>query len=442
MSRVFGAREIYESGQLVVALPYEDFVCRELNRLATSRYASVADRSELLGLALVEIEDTDAVPDKLLVHYPDFEMDQAYTRSPNAIDRILALLRHHFDRTLEGYVPEMGKNRVAQVRGEPYVDGGGEGDPDPAEAAGWDIRPGGEGKGISIGVFDTQIDDEHPYFADKTVETRPQDRLRRTGGPPKHTEGHSTMITGIILREAPGAGVTVRQVLDSVASVNAWTLAKALADFAWQAPDLLNLSLGELHTDDGRTPLIFEAIVRLFPNTLILAAGGNHGNIDPGKMPGLPQGLSRSAPTWPAAMPEVVSVGSLTADMKLAPFTPKIVPAGAEEPVAPPWLRYGICGVQVRGTYLRGEVSIERRGPMGQLLVDLRTKNGKTIPNPEPREFPKDGYATWSGASFATARLTGIVARTMAANRLKGRSGALKALDMLTPQDGILKFNP
>ncbi|WP_043627670.1 S8 family peptidase [Nonomuraea candida] len=441
MRLAFGAREIYESGRLVVALPYDQFVCGELNRLAAHTHASVADRSETLGLALIEIDDPDAVPDKLLAHYPDVAKDESYTRSPNAIDRILALLRHHFAELLEGYVPDMGKNRVAQVRGEPYLDGGGDGDPTAADGAGWDLHPAEVGEGISVGVFDTQLDDAHPYFANKTVATRPRDRLRPTGEPPKHTEGHATMIAGLILRQAPGAGVTVRQILDAGASVNSWTLAKELAEFAWMKPDLLNLSLGELHTDDGRKPLIFDAIVRMFPDTLIVAAGGNHGNVDAEKMPDLPKGLSRGAPTWPAAMPEVISVGSLTDDGELAPFTPKIYPEGPERPAqAPPWLRYGLPGVNVRGPYLRGEVSIERRDPHGNLLRDLKDGDGNPIPNPEARQFP-EGFAKWSGASFATATLTGMIARTMAASGLKGRAGALTALGKLVAEGSVRKLN-
>ncbi|MEV0614151.1 S8 family serine peptidase [Nonomuraea sp. NPDC050404] len=441
MALAFGAREIYESGQLVVALPHDEFVCKELNRLAAHDHASVVDRSEVLGLSLVEIDDPDAVPEKLLAHYPGLK-DQGHDGSANAIDRILSLLRHHFGELLEGYVPEMGKNRISQVRGEPYIDGGGDGDPTPAGGADWDVRTAGEGGGISVGVFDTQIDDEHPYFADKTVTVRPKDRLQPDGEAPKHTEGHATMVAGLILREAPGAGVTVRRILDPSASVNAWVLAKELADFAWTAPDLLNLSLGEMHTDDGRKPLIFDAIVRMFPDTLIIAAGGNHGNIDPEKMTGLPAGLSRGTPTWPAAMQEVISVGSLTDDGELAPFTPKIYPAGPNQaPQAPPWLRYALPGVNVRGTYLRGGVSIERRDAHGNLLRDLKDEKGNPIPNPEPRTFP-DGFAKWSGASFATATLTGMIARTMAASGLKGRSGALTALGKLVAEGSVRKLNP
>ena len=123
------------------------------------------------------------------------------------------------------------------------------------------------------------------------------------------------------------------------------------------------------YTDNGEPPLVLARAVSLVSaEILLVAAAGNHGNIDKLKKSGAvpadswAKGLTPKTPVWPAAFDEVIAVGA-TNRGKPGPFSPKTPSVDLAAP-----------GVNVRSTYLEGEVKLgsptglrRRRSAMGLL---------------------------------------------------------------------------
>jgi hypothetical protein len=196
--------------------------------------------------------------------------------------------------------------------------------------------------------------------------------------------GHAEFVLGLIERAAPGAFIEIRPTLDGYAVADAWTVACAMAELAGSDVDIVNLSLG-CYTLDNQPPLLLQrAIDVLSPSTLVIAAAGNH------RQPMHPRAF------WPAAFDEVVAVGAVDSDGRLASFSPRA-----------PWVDVKAPGVDVTSTYLDGE-------------VELRAATDR---NPARIEA-FSGYAKWRGTSFAAATVTGEIAASVTANR-----SARKALD-------------
>jgi subtilisin family serine protease len=150
--------------------------------------------------------------------------------------------------------------------------------------------------------------------------------------------------------------------------------------FAESGVDILNLSLG-CRTADGRPPLLMARAAELLSQRMLLvAAAGNH-HLSP----------TPTAPTWPAALPDVIAVGALEADGSPADFSPRL-----------PWLTCSALGRGVVGAYATGDVT----------MLDGSVDTFST------------GYAEWSGTSFATATVSGVVA----AHTVPGRVSAHEAL--------------
>jgi len=160
-----------------------------------------------------------------------------------------------------------------------------------------------------------------------------------------------------------------------------------MVEFLGENVDVLNVSLG-CHTSGGEPcPLPLQRAVEvLSPTTVIVAAAGNHGGMAYEKLP-----------TWPAALPGVLAVGAVQ-DRLLqpddaptpAPFSPQL-----------PWIDCVAPGYALVSTYLNG-------------YVDCR---------PDPFE----GFARWSGTSFAAAMVSGAIATKMIAGQLTA-GGALRRL--------------
>jgi len=72
-----------------------------------------------------------------------------------------------------------------------------------------------------------------------------------------------------------------------------------------------------------------------------------------------------------------------------------------------PWVDVAACGMEVSSTYLKGDVNLE-------------SVHGKP-------DQPFDGFATWSGTSFAAAEVSGAIA----ARTVPGEVGARTALAQL-----------
>jgi membrane-anchored mycosin MYCP len=133
--------------------------------------------------------------------------------------------------------------------------------------------------------------------------------------------------------------------------------------------------------------LLSTAVSRLGPDVVVVAAAGNHGDLDR-RQPPYAGPHETSKPTFPAALDGVVAVGAATDEGKPTSFTP----------LNKYWIDLLAPGENVLSTYLEGEV-----------LLDDKTAE------------PFRGLARWSGSSFAAALVSGAIAAGVQPGRLTAR---------------------
>jgi membrane-anchored mycosin MYCP len=321
---------------------------------------------------------------------------------PTAPDLVLLQrLREHFASEYGGWAPTLGRNRFLGQADEEVSGGGGMvshgGGSDPTRAPREPRREGLLGLGATVGIVDTSVY-PHPDLAGGFV-AAPHDLLdpaAPSDGRP-YAAGHATFIAGLVLREAPAATVRVRQVLDADGRASSWDVANAIVELGRTGVQILNLSL-VCYTEDGRPPLALAAAVdRLDADVLVIACAGNHG--DPHLK--LAADADHRKPSWPAALDDVVAVGSAhrTGDRpgsgyELSPFTPQ----GAA------WIDVVTRGEDVVSTYFYGK-GVRR--------------TATSVNAASEADF--DGWAKWSGTSFSAALLTGKVAAVAAEKRISAR---------------------
>jgi len=409
-SAVRGA--VHRVNDLVVALPHLGLVRARLSELGfgLGRPPVV---SEALGLALVELTGLAAAD------------STAADAANSPLERLLAELRTHFRDNHDGWVPVLGKNREVETVGGTHVISGGGSElpnaavaeaevvvggwgersladdafvlpvPEPGPGAGTDPlavrgglpRPeGDQGQGVMVAVCDTRLWDRGALAG--AYLAAPGAMLPREPGPAglPFTAGHATFVTGTILRNAPGAAVTVHPTLDDHARGTSWRLANDLVKLAGRGVDVINISAG-FFTGDNEPALAMTTALRLVgPQTVIVAAAGNHGRDED----------KPRRPLWPAAHDEVVAVGALTPKGTPAAFSP-----GGR------WVQLLAPGVNVVSNYFDDAVTV---------TDPYSAKTGRYR-----------GVAAWSGTSFAAAWVSGLLA-----GRIRpGQVGARDALRQL-----------
>jgi subtilisin family serine protease len=245
------------------------------------------------------------------------------------------------------------------LAGQPLFFGGPASRPFPADPV--EAAPGRDDAcAVTIGLLDTGIA-AHPWWADRpwfkeqargAAETADADGDGRLDA----QAGHGTFIAGLLLRRAPGVRLHVQRILDSRGIGDEAGLVNALARLRERPPQVLNLSLGGHSFDDRPSPLLARAIAAL-PGTVTVAAAGN---------------TASARPFWPAALPDVIGVGSLdTTESARSAFS-----------AHGPWVN--ACA--------RGE----------WLVSSFLDVEGFA------------GFASWSGTSFATALVAGAIANAIA----------------------------
>ena len=440
--------EKFHDDELIVPIPQLSVVREALRECGVEFGDRGIEENAVLGLArLSDLKHIDKAVSKLERDRSVGEKVKAYRKQRHdahpdaAAVSDLALLIHGVKlllaRRYPGWQIEIGKNyRPSLVRGNPHTDGegrpkphtDGKGQPIPAQAAlsGTIVRPDphtdaegrptatdepltgaidpaagnrAAGRGVRVGLVDTRL------FPHESLTGHYVGRAADILSPslPVFTEfdGHCTFVASCILRQAPGATLYLRHVLDEHGDGSAWGAAAGIADLVPQGLDVVNLSFGEYMTDDDSTPMVLDAAIRLFGrDTVVVAAAGNNGNVNGSRGPDVPAGVTPSTTSYPAALPDVVGVGAVDLDNKPAPFTPH--PA--------PWISLLALGVDLNAAYLRGLVRLpqENKDPKGKLT-----------------EF--EGVANWAGCSFAA----GVVSGVIAARTEPGRRSAREALDEL-----------
>jgi hypothetical protein len=398
MGTLIGQRNArFESSDLVVALEHADLVAETLVGFAVG--FEEVDRSDDLGLALLRLADDRNAAASVVRALGMFRKSIAAEPAPDPdprdprtdLDSFLRALREYLALRYGGWTPTMGKNRlVGRVEGGGQIGHSGEDDPEPFAGP----LPGRlarrPGLGVRVGVLDTTVF-SHPYFEGRCLGTA-VDVVEEM---PKSAVGcHGTFVTGLVLQQAPGCTVEVREVLAGQdGTAKSWEVAKKIVELGRTGLDVLNLSM-VCWSEDNQPPFVLAAAIdRLDPDIVVVAAAGNHGNLDEKTHPG-----ERNKPAWPAALDDVVAVGAAANDGEPAAFTP---------PDAP-WIDVWSNGVRVRSAFLTG-------------VLDVPAGYGS--PTEEAAQLKRfEGYATWSGSSFAAALVSGAIAARTVPGRTPARA--------------------
>ncbi len=277
-----GAGGDYYTADLVVSLEHLDLVGAELTGLLGKDSHVLVEKSDLLDLALIRLTDdagTAAAAATVIGRLPPlYRVEALFGRTH--LDRLLRALRFYFKHKYAGWTPTLAKNRLmGNVVGGGRISHGGD---QPPQALRADPRPprrsGPEGSGVRVAVIDTAMSNNDWLTGGWTAS--PGDVLDEgVENPP--VAGHATFVTGLVLHQAPSCQVLVRRVLDEKGRASSWELANAIAEVGRTRPDVINLSV-VCFTADGEPPeLLTTAIDRLPPETVVVAAAGNHGDWEP-----------------------------------------------------------------------------------------------------------------------------------------------------------------
>lgn len=230
---------------------------------------------------------------------------------------------------------------------------------------------GDKAKGVRIAILDTGWAQTYEPKVLPSIDVTPRggDQPDEDGdGYLDPAAGHGMFVAGVIEQVTPGCKLEVIKVLSTYGDGDEGKVADILKELAdrpgKQRPQIVNMSFG------GYSPVgmgvLAHAIGELHARgTAVVASAGND---------------ATCIPMYPAAFPEVVSVAALDAEGRAAPFT------NYGE-----WVRACTRGTKVVSAFFEGFDGA--LPPIGGV---------------DPDAF--DGWAAWSGTSFAAPRVVAALA--------------------------------
>jgi subtilisin family serine protease len=231
---------------------------------------------------------------------------------------------------------------------------------------------------VDTGFIPTLVNARHPWLTGVTgnVETyNASDITRYTG--------HGTFVAGVLRCMAPRTKVVVKGFLTHGGAVYEDEIIKKLNLALGLAPDIISMSAGTT-TRYNLPSLGFEVLwerrLRFLKGTVLVAAAGNDASRDP---------------FWPAAFPWAVSVGALDMSGGRAGYSNY----GS-------WVDVYALGSDVINAFPNGDYHYQEPPRVGQ----------QTIFNRE--------MALWSGTSFATPLVSGLIAGRVSRTGESGRQAA------------------
>jgi subtilisin family serine protease len=228
---------------------------------------------------------------------------------------------------------------------------------------------GSDGNGVRVYVADTGLlSDTTSHSWLEGVLGEPDPLEPRLGELIKPYAGHGTFVAGVLRCMAPKADVFVSNAFRIAGSALESDFVKDLTAALNQGVDIFNLSVTTPSRNDLRL-LGFEAWLQLLhqhPGVVCVVAAGNDG---------------KQGKFWPAAFPEMVSVGALTANWRNR----------ANFSNYGDWVKVYAPGRNLVNAYATGTYECRDAPYEGQR-----------------REF--FGMADWSGTSFSTPLVAGLIA--------------------------------
>jgi hypothetical protein len=244
------------------------------------------------------------------------------------------------------------------------------------------------GAGVRVVVLDTGLDPAAPdrHWWLRGVTGDPDPLIQQT--PLDPYAGHGTFIAGIVRCMAPRAEVIVRKAFEKVGAQFELELVKALDRALFEdQPDVISMSAGTLGNSVHGARFLREFCeerLRRHKGVALVVAAGNDG---------------RRQHFWPAASPETVSVGALDVDWR----------SRADFSNFGTWVDVYAPGKDLINAFVTGDYQY-REPPLA----------GTT------RHF--DGMALWSGTSFSTPLVAGLIAARMSRTGESARDAAAALL--------------
>ncbi|TDD90477.1 peptidase S8 and S53 subtilisin kexin sedolisin [Actinomadura darangshiensis] len=240
---------------------------------------------------------------------------------------------------------------------------------------------------VTVAILDTGLS-PHPWYADADWFREQRDEVGEVLDADLDFEldaqaGHGTFIAGVVLSQAPSAALRARRVIGGDGVGDELDVIRALESLARRGrADVVNISLGCHTYDDRPSPVLSRAVAALGRRTVIVACAGN---------------AATDRPFWPAAMKPVVGVAALDG------------PDRAWFSNYGWWVDACAQGVGLASTFVRFD---------GSRPVEDGT---------DPDRF--DGFATWSGTSFAAPVVAGRIAALAAEEDIDPCAAADRVLD-------------